>query len=45
MLIIDFKYLLGFTSILIESNWGEQFGFVPLPGTLEIILGVFFLQL
>lgn len=43
-LIITFKYLSGFASILIKVHWGEQFGFVPLPSTLEVVLGVFSLD-
>ncbi len=39
-LVITSKFLSKFASILIEGDWGEQFGFVPLPGTLKVVLEV-----
>jgi len=38
MLAIAFRYLSGFAFVLIEAHWGEQFEFIPLPGTLEVVL-------
>jgi hypothetical protein len=40
MLVIAFRYLSGFVFVLIEGHWGKQFRFIPLPGTLEVVLGV-----
>ncbi len=40
MFVIALRYLLGFAFVLIEGHWGEQFRFIPLPGTLIVILGV-----
>lgn len=32
-----FQILIGFTSVLIGDNWGEQFGFTLLLGALEVV--------
>jgi hypothetical protein len=40
MLVIAFRYLSGFAFVLIETHWDKQFGFIPLPGMLEVVLGV-----
>ncbi len=40
MFVIAFRYLSRFAFVLIEGHWGKQFEFIPLPGMLEVILGV-----